>query len=119
MQPQPLFFKQVVTRHLIRAGLIAGIALLSACASTGNHVTGFEELHLAPGDTGNCESSPCQVFLMIPEGTGSYKVTGNGMDVGTYPAGQEAALGGFWDTQVLVIQGMDVPKTYAYIPKNR
>ena len=70
MQPRPLLLKQVAARQLIRAGLIAGIALLSACASTGKHVTEFDELHLAPGDTGNCISNPCQVFLMIPAGTG-------------------------------------------------
>ena len=106
-------------RQLIPACLIAAIALLSACASTGNDVGGFDELHLAPGDTGTCDSTPCQVFLQIPAGTGSYKVTGNQLDLGTFPAGKEAALGSFWNTQVIQIQGMDVPDTHAYIPTER
>jgi hypothetical protein len=113
------FLKQASARHLVWGSLIGGIALLSACASTGNNVSGFDELHLAPGDTGTCDSSPCRVFLTIPAGNGSYKVTGNQLDIGTFPAGQEAALGSFWETQVFQIQGMDVPDTHAFIPNDR
>ena len=110
---------QAWSRHLIPGCLTAAIGLLSACASTGNNVGGFDELHLAPGDTGTCDSSPCQVFLQIPAGTGSYEVTGNGLKVGTYPAGKEAGLGSFWETQVFQIRGMDVPDTHAFIPQER
>ena len=119
MNAQSWFCTRACTRHLIRGSLIAGIALLSACASTGNNVSGFDELHLAPGDTGTCDSSPCQVFLQIPAGTGSYQVTGNQLDLGTYPAGKEAALGSFWKTQVFQIRGMDAPDTHAFIPSER
>jgi hypothetical protein len=59
------------------------------------------------------------VFLQTPAGTGSYEVTGNELKVGTYPAGQEAAPGSFWKTQVFQIRGIDVPDTYAYIPQDR
>jgi hypothetical protein len=94
----------------------ATLGLLSACASTGDHVTAFDQLELSPGDTGTCESSPCRVFLRIPAGTGSYEVTGNQVKIGVYPAGKKANLGSFWESQAFEIQGMNVPKAYAYIP---
>lgn len=91
---------------------------LSSCASTGdNDITGFDQITLAPGDTGTCESSPCQVSLTIPAGSGSYEVTGNGTKLGTYPAGQTSMVGSFWQSQAIEIVGMDVPKAYAYIPQ--
>jgi hypothetical protein len=46
-------------------------------------------------------------------------VTGNEATVGTYPAGQNADLGSFWNTQAFQIQGLNVPKAYAYIPNQR
>jgi hypothetical protein len=89
---------------------------MSACTSTGdNNITGFDTLTLAPGDTGQCESSPCRVFLKMPAGTGSYEVTGNEATVGTYPAGKTADLGSFDQSQAFAIKGMGVPKAYAYI----
>ena len=98
--------------------LMASLGLLSACASTGKDVSGFDQLNLTPGDTGQCDSSPCRVFLQIPAGTGSYVVTGNEVTLGTYPAGQNADLGSFYSSQAIEIRGMDVPKAYAYIPPN-
>ena len=96
------------------------LALLSGCASTGdNSISGFDQITLAPGDTGNCDSSPCQVFLKIPPGTGSYEVTANEVSVGTFAAGQTASLGSFWQSQAIAIKGMNVPKAYAYIPAQR
>jgi hypothetical protein len=113
----PLPFLDLVSaRHLIRGSVMGALGLLSACASTGTSVSGFDQLNLKPGDTGQCDSSPCQVFLQIPAGTGSYVVTGNEATIGTYPAGQNAALGSFWSSQAFQIQGMNVPKAYAYIP---
>jgi len=104
-----------VLAHWIPALLVGG--LLSACSSTGdNSISGFDQLTLAPGDTGNCDSSPCQVYLKIPAGSGSYEVTANEVRVGTYPAGQTAFLGSFWQSQAFAIKGMNVPKAYAYIP---
>jgi len=96
------------------------LGLLSGCASTGdNNITGVEQITLAPGDTGQCESSPCQVFLKIPAGTGSYEVTGNETSIGKFPAGQTVSLGSFWQSQAIEIRGMDVAKAYAYIPQQR
>ena len=83
----PLPFLDLVSaRHLIRGSVVGALGLLSACASTGTSVSGFDQLNLKPGDTGQCDSSPCQVFLQIPAGTGSYVVTGNEATIGTYPS---------------------------------
>jgi hypothetical protein len=93
--------------------------LLSGCASPGKEVQGFDQVTLAPGETGNCLSSPCRVFLQIPPGTGSVEVTGNEIRVGTYLAGKTADLGSFWQSQAFEIRGMNLPKAYAYIPAQR
>jgi hypothetical protein len=93
--------------------------LIIGCASSGKDVTGFDSVTLAPGDTGNCNSSPCQVYLKMPAGTGSYEVTANEVSVGTFPAGRTAFLGSFWQSQAFQIRGMDAPKAYAWIPVQR
>lgn len=98
---------------------VSAVGLLSACASAGKEVQGFDQVTLAPGETGNCLSSPCRVLLKIPAGTGAYEVTGNEIKVGTYPGGQTADLGSFWQSQAIQIKGMNVPKAYAYIPNQR
>jgi hypothetical protein len=99
--------------------------LLGGCVSTGgtggsNAITGFDQITLAPGDSGTCESSPCTVFLRMPEGTGTFEVTSNSSGrIGEYPAGQTVKLGGFWSSQAFNIVGADVPKAYAYIPNQQ
>jgi hypothetical protein len=114
---KPALCCSIHPRREAAALLLCAAGLLSGCASTGNNnITGFDRLTLSPGDTGQCESSPCQVYLKIPAGSGSYEVTGNEVRVGTYPAGQTAFLGSFWNSQAFQIRGMDVPKAYAYIP---
>jgi hypothetical protein len=119
MNPNSLSFSRTVTSCLTLVLLGGALGLLSACASTGKQVQGFDRVTLAPGDTGNCTSSPCQVFLQIPAGSGSYEVTANEVKVGTFPAGQTAAMGSFWQSQAFQIRGMNVPKAYAYIPNQR
>ena len=105
---------------LATLGLCAGAAfLLAACAAPGTSVQGFDKVTLAPGDTGNCTSTPCQVLLKMPPGTGTFEVTGNEVKVGTYPAGQVVSLGSFWTSQAFEIKGANVPKVYAYIPSTR
>lgn len=104
----------VFTANLSLAALMAG------CASSGdNSISGFDKLTLAPGDTGTCLTSPCQVYLKMPPGTGSYEVTANEVRVGTFPAGQTVSLGSFWQSQGFIIRGMNVPQAYAYIPAQR
>ena len=117
MKCKLLFSAPIHSGHATAALCLSAVGLLSGCASTGNNnMTGFDRLTLSPGDTGQCESSPCQVYLKIPPGSGSFEVTGNQARVGTYPAGQTAFLGSFWNSQAFQIQGMNVPKAYAYIP---
>jgi hypothetical protein len=103
------------TGYLARGALLGAFALLAACQTTGGkEVTGFDQLNLAPGDTGNCQSSPCRVFLQMPAGSSSYEVTANQVKLGVFPAGQNVDLGSFSESSVIEIQGTDVPKTYIW-----
>jgi hypothetical protein len=97
---------------------IATLCLIASPALAGNHVSGSNAITVAPGDTGNCATSPCQVTLQMPPGEGSYEVTGNEVRIGTYPAGQAVNLGNFFESQALAIKGAGVKKTYVYIPKD-
>lgn len=110
--------RRTPVRDLAAATMIGALGLLSACATStdSESISGFDQLNLKPGDTGQCDSRPCRVFLQIPAGSGSYEVTGNETKIGVYPAGQNADLGSFWQSQAFEINGMDVPKAYAYIP---
>jgi hypothetical protein len=119
MNPHSPSYPRAVARCLTPVLLGGALGLLSACATTGKDVQGFDQITLAPGDTGNCTSSPCQVFLQIPAGNGNYEVTGNEVKIGTFPAGQTAALGSYWQSQAFQIRGLNVPKAYAYIPNQR
>jgi len=101
---------------------IAGLALmLVGCASTGatggndNTLPGFNQVTLAPGDTGHCDSMPCTVYLDMPPGTGTYEVTGNDSRIGEYPAGETVNLGSFWSNQTFAIEGKNVPVAELYI----
>ena len=117
MKHDELASRLITSCSVSAALLLSVVGLLSGCASTGNNnITGFDRLTLSPGDTGQCESSPCQVYLKMPAGSGSFEVTGNQVRVGTYPAGQTAFLGSFWSSQAFQVQGANVPKAYAYIP---
>jgi hypothetical protein len=98
--------------------LLAALAL-GGCASSANFPTGVISITVKPGDTGTCESAPCQVNLVMPPGTGSYEVTGNEVRVGTYPAGQTVNLGGYWDSQKFEIVGAKVAPVYVYVPRQR
>jgi hypothetical protein len=119
MKPSTCSFGPPAAQRAAAPALLAAAAVLAGCASTGNNsITGFDRLTLSPGDTGQCESSPCQVFLKMPAGSGSFEVIGNQVRVGTYPAGQTAFLGSFWSSQAFQIRGMDAPKAYAYIPNS-
>jgi hypothetical protein len=93
--------------------------LMSACASTEPHVTGWDEVTVAPGVTGTCESNPCRVFFQMPKGSGRYKVTGNGMTYGTYPAGQKVALGSLFTSNTVQVPEAGVPAAYVYLPPSR
>jgi len=109
------------TTSWLRLALPYGVlAVLSACASTGsNTITGWDQITIGPGDTGTCESSPCEVFFKMPPGSGSYEVTANETKVGVFPAGQTVSLGSFWQSQGIQVPTAGVPQAYAYIPAQR
>ena len=108
--------RKLLVRHLGFVPLAGAISLFVGCAAPGTEVQGFDQVTLSPGVTGTCTSSPCEVLLRMPAGTGSYEVTANEVKVGTFPAGKTVSLGSFYQAQAFQIQGMDVPKAYAYIP---
>jgi hypothetical protein len=105
-------------RAALAASLLCALSGIAANAAGGdNSISGFDQITLAPGDTGTCDSSPCTVFLKMPAGSGTYEVTSSEDGrIGDYPAGETVRLGSFWSTQAFEIKGMDVPKAYAYIP---
>jgi len=101
---------------------IAGLALmLVGCASdgatqgSGNTLPGFNQVTLAPGDTGHCDSMPCTVYLEMPPGTGTYEVTGNDSRIGDYPAGETVNLGSFRSNQTFAITGKNTLVAELYI----
>lgn len=98
---------------------ISAVLLLSGCASTGKVIQGWDEVTLAPGDTGQCISNPCRVLLQMPPGSGTYEVTGNETNLGQYPAGQTANLGAYTSSMGIQIKGVNVPQTYVYIPPSQ
>jgi hypothetical protein len=91
-------------------------SLLAACASTGQHVTGWGQITLGPGDTGTCQSNPCQVFFRMPKGSGTYKVTGNAVTYGVYPAGKTVTLGSFFNSNSIKVPDAGVPPAHVYVP---
>lgn len=106
-----------LTPALFCALLCALIGSAPTLQAGDKDITGFDQITLAPGDTGTCNSSPCTVYLKMPPGEGTYEVMSSGDGrVGEYPAGETVKLGSFWSDQAFTIKGMDVPKAYAYIP---
>jgi hypothetical protein len=101
----------------VRGVLLALAALSLSCASTGRFVSDWGEIELAPGDTGNCWSNPCRVYLQMPPGKGSYVVTANEVSLGTFPAGQRVSIGSFFESNAIKFPGTSVPPAYIYIPR--
>jgi hypothetical protein len=101
----------------MRFALLALAALPLSCASTGKHVSDWGEINLAPGDTGNCWSNPCRVYLQMPPGQGPLVVTANEISLGAFPAGQRVSIGSFFESNAIKIPGAGVPPAYVYIPQ--
>jgi hypothetical protein len=116
MNHAPLHPSPVAAPRILTLGSVLAALVLAGCATSQNQPSGIIDITLKPGDTGSCESSPCQVRLVMPPGKGSYQVTGNEMRIGTFPAGQTVALGGYWQSQKFAIVGAKVPPAYVYIP---
>jgi hypothetical protein len=105
----------MIGRSLLAVGLVA---LLAACAGTGQQVSGWGEITVAAGDTGSCSSNPCRVYFQMPPGEGSYPVTIAHIAAGEYPAGSMADLGSFYESRAVRVMGVDVPPTYVYVPES-
>ena len=104
---------------VVRFGLLALASLSISCASTGRQVSGWGEIDLAPGDTGNCWSNPCRVYVQMPPGKGDFEVTANQVSLGRFPAGQRVSIGSFFESNAIKFPGTDVPPLYVYIPQVR
>ncbi len=103
-----------------RGAILATIALVAVtgCAGVQEDPSGANSITVKPGQTGNCATSPCQVSLVMPAGTGSYEVTGNQVSIGTFPAGETVNLGNYFQSQAIEVVGAGVPKAYVYIDPN-
>ncbi|WP_295455845.1 hypothetical protein [uncultured Thiodictyon sp.] len=119
MSQAPLYPSSVALPGTLTLAPILTALALAGCAASPNQPTGVIDITVKPGDTGTCESTPCQVKLVMPPGKGTYEVTGNEVRVGTFPAGQTVALGGYWQSQKFAIVGAGVPPVYVYIPADR
>lgn len=96
--------------------ILALLPPLTACTSTGRHVSDWGEITLRPGDTGTCMSNPCRVYFEMPPGEGKYLVTANQVRVGEFPAGKTVTLGSFFESNSIKFPGTDIPHTYIYVP---
>lgn len=118
-RPQPR--RRSAARRIIGStGLaVAATATLLAfggCGDIKRSPSGAISVTVAPGQTGTCAISPCRIFLEMPPGEGEYRVTGNQVDFGSYPAGRTVNLGDFYEPQAIEIVGAGVPKAYVYLP---
>jgi hypothetical protein len=105
--------------HVLSAAAIPALLLsLAPVALAEPHVSGSNAITVAPGETGTCATSPCQVTLQMPPGEGSYEVTGNEVLIGTYPAGQAVNLGNYFESQAFEVKGAGVKKAYVYMPQD-
>lgn len=115
MPSPPAFTLRVSTAHTLAVALLG--LCIAACGSTAKDPTGAIAVTVKPGDTGTCDTSPCQVSLVMPAGTGSLEVTANQVRVGSFPAGQTVNLGEYFSSQAFRIPGANVPPAYVYIPQ--
>jgi hypothetical protein len=104
---------------VIRVALLALASLSVSCASSGRHVSDWGEIEMAPGDTGNCWSNPCRVYVQMPPGKGDIEVTANEVSLGRFSAGQRVSIGSFFESNAIKFPGTDVPPLYVYIPQVR
>ena len=99
----------------LTAALLVG-ALAGGCSGLERNPTGAITVTVKPGDTGQCAIAPCRILLEMPPGDGEYRVTGNQITLGTYPAGKTVNLGDFYAPQAIEIVGAGVPRAFVYLP---
>lgn len=78
--------------------ITALVVLIIGCREDGVRYknNNFDRVTLHPGESAICIQSPCAVFFMMPEGTGTYIVHGSNVFPEAYPAGQMVFLGSYW-----------------------
>lgn len=104
---------------LLAVVLVPALAPVIGCAPGARlerWPSGAFSVTVQPGETGTCALSPCRVFLVMPPGDGPWRVTGNQVGFGEYPAGQTVNLGNFDEPIALTIEGAGVPRAFVYIP---
>jgi hypothetical protein len=114
--PQAFKSSHAMMRHGLWLVSALALSVLTGCASSGDQVSGVMQVTIKPGDTANCDSSPCQVSFQMPPGSGTYEVTGNETKIGDFPAGETVSLGGLWESNAIKVVGANVPAAYVYIP---
>ena len=100
-------------------GAAAAALLLASCSGLERNPSGAMSVTVKPGETGTCAIAPCRVYFEMPPGDDEYRVTGNSVDFGRYPAGRTVSLGDFYDPISIAVEGTDLPKAYVYIPISR
>ncbi|MCF7992353.1 MAG: hypothetical protein K9M02_18080 [Thiohalocapsa sp.] len=95
---------------------LAAALAIAGCGEIKRSPSGALSVTVAPGETGTCAIAPCRIFLEMPPGDGEYRVTGNQIDFGSYPAGKTVNLGDFYEPQAIEIVGAGVPRAYVYLP---
>jgi len=100
--------------------MLSLVILLPACQTSETRPTRsvYDEPTLQPGETVNCESNPCSVYFLTPEGSGTHDVL---LDGGTVKAG--VAIGGkrvylglyFGGGHEFRVEGTDLPTAYVNV----
>lgn len=108
--------RRIIRSIALPAAATATLLVLGGCGEIKRSPSGAMSVTVAPGETGTCAISPCRIFLEMPPGEGEYRVTGNQVDFGSYPAGKTVNLGDFYEPQAIEIVGAGVPKAYVYLP---
>ncbi|WP_200236141.1 hypothetical protein [Thiohalocapsa halophila] len=103
-------------RKTVLAAAMFLAALAAGCTGLERNPSGAITVTVKPGDTGQCAIAPCRILLEMPPGDGEYRVTGNQITLGTYPAGRTINLGNFYEPQAIEIVGADVPRAFVYLP---
>jgi hypothetical protein len=98
------------------SALLFANLLAAGCGGLERYPSGAITVTVKPGQTGTCAISPCRILLEMPPGDGEYRVTGNEITLGTYPAGKTVNLGDFYAPQAIEIRGAGVPRAFVYIP---
>ncbi len=116
LRPAPWLLAGPVLASLVLASLALASLVLAGCTGLERNPSGAITVTVKPGDTGQCAISPCRILLEMPPGDGAYRVTGNQITLGTYPAGETVNLGDFYRPQAIEIVGAGVPRAFVYLP---